>query len=196
MIEANWLAFIIVLLIGIAVAWWLFRQASTVRTPRERRPDALDEGAPPASRNQALIDAPPAAELTPQPGAGGMAGLGEIIAVGAQDEVEAKAVREAEKGASPPPAKAEPEMPPPGDGGPPDDLRRIKGIGPKLATLLNSLGITRYDQIAAWSDDDLDRIDGQLGSFAGRPRRDNWVEQAKFLAADDVAGYEAKYGKL
>jgi predicted flap endonuclease-1-like 5' DNA nuclease len=77
-----------------------------------------------------------------------------------------------------------------------DDLTRIKGLGPKLAALLHSLGVTGFAQIAAWSDADIDRIDAQLGTFAGRIQRDNWVEQAKFLAADDMAGFEGKFGKL
>ncbi|HEX7711783.1 MAG TPA: hypothetical protein VF418_12700 [Sphingomonadaceae bacterium] len=77
-----------------------------------------------------------------------------------------------------------------------DDLTRIKGLGPKLAALLHSLGVTSFAQIAAWSDVDIDRIDAQLGTFAGRIRRDNWVEQAKFLAADDMAGFEGRFGKL
>jgi predicted flap endonuclease-1-like 5' DNA nuclease len=185
MIEANWLAFVIVLLIGIVVAWWIFRQGSTIQAPRERRPDALDEGAEPASRNQALIDAPPTAELTPLARAVGMAGLGEIIGVAAQDEVEEQAVR-----------KAQAAVPVAPDAGSADDLGMIKGVGPKLVTLLISLRITRFDQIAGWSDEDLDRIDAQLGTFAGRARRDSWVEQAKLLASGDRSAYETKFGKL
>jgi predicted flap endonuclease-1-like 5' DNA nuclease len=77
-----------------------------------------------------------------------------------------------------------------------DDLTRIKGLGPKLAALLHSLGVTGFAQIAGWSDADIDRIDAQLGTFAGRIRRDDWVTQAKFLAADDMAGFEGKFGKL
>jgi len=185
MIETNWLAFAVLLLIGLVVAWWLLRHGSTIQAPRERRPDALDEGAAPASRNQALIDAPPAADLTPPPGAGSMAGIGEIVAVAAQDEVEEQAVRAAAA------AQAAPARE--GSG---DDLSRIKGVGPKLITLLGTLGITRYEQIAGWSDEDLDRIDAELGAFAGRPRRDSWVEQAKLLASGDTGAYEAKFGKL
>ncbi|BAK65152.1 hypothetical protein SLG_04770 [Sphingobium sp. SYK-6] len=84
----------------------------------------------------------------------------------------------------------------PADGGAPDDLRQLKGVGPKLASLLTSLGITRFDQIAAWSDADIVSVDSQLGTFKGRITRDNWVEQARFLAAGDIAGFEAKFGKL
>jgi predicted flap endonuclease-1-like 5' DNA nuclease len=77
-----------------------------------------------------------------------------------------------------------------------DDLTRIKGIGPKLRDLLASLGVTSFSQIAGWSDTDIDRIDSQLGQFEGRIRRDNWIEQAKLLAAGDTAGYENRFGKL
>lgn len=178
MIEANWVAFVIVLLLGMLVAWWLLRHGATVQRPRERKPDVLDEGAAPAARNQALIDAPPAADLAPLPASATMAGLGEIIAVAAEDEVEQQPLSYATEA---------------GEG---DDLRKIKGIGPKLAVLLNSLGVTRFEQIAAWSEEDIDRIDARLGAFAGRPRRDNWVEQARLLASGDTAAYEARFGKL
>lgn len=77
-----------------------------------------------------------------------------------------------------------------------DDLLRLKGVGPKLKTLLIELGVTRFAQIAAWTDTDLAAIDSRLGNFKGRPVRDQWIDQAKYLAAGDIAGFEAKYGKL
>lgn len=77
-----------------------------------------------------------------------------------------------------------------------DDLLRLKGVGPKLKTLLIDLGVTRYAQIAAWTDADLAAIDAKLGNFKGRPVRDQWVDQAKYLASGDIAGFEAKYGKV
>ncbi|ETI64440.1 hypothetical protein C100_07390, partial [Sphingobium sp. C100] len=77
-----------------------------------------------------------------------------------------------------------------------DDLLRLKGVGPKLKALLIDLGVTRFAQIAAWSDADIAAVDAKLGNFKGRPVRDQWVDQAKYLAAGDVAGFEAKYGKL
>ena len=80
--------------------------------------------------------------------------------------------------------------------GDPDDLRKIKGIGPKLNTLLGDLGVARYDQIAAWTAQDVAEIDPYLGTFKGRIVRDNWIEQAGFLARGDIAGFEAKFGKL
>jgi predicted flap endonuclease-1-like 5' DNA nuclease len=80
--------------------------------------------------------------------------------------------------------------------GEPDDLRKIKGIGPKLNTLLGELGVARYDQIAAWTPADVAEIDPYLGTFKGRVERDGWIEQAGFLARGDIAGFEAKFGKL
>lgn len=77
-----------------------------------------------------------------------------------------------------------------------DDLLRMKGVGPKLKALLKDLGITRFAQIAAWTDTDIAAIDARLGNFKGRPIRDQWVDQAKYLAAGDIAGFEAQYGKL
>lgn len=77
-----------------------------------------------------------------------------------------------------------------------DDLLKMKGIGPKLNALLIELGVTRYAQIASWSEADIAAIDAKLGNFRGRPVRDQWVDQARYLAAGDAAGFEAKYGKL
>ena len=77
-----------------------------------------------------------------------------------------------------------------------EDLTRIKGLGPKLSRVLADLGVTRLDQIAAWTEADIAAIDARLGAFAGRPVRDAWVEQAQLLIAGDAAAYEAKFGKL
>jgi len=78
----------------------------------------------------------------------------------------------------------------------PDNLRLIKGLGPKLNTLLNDLGVTRFDQIAGLDAKAVAALDAKLGTFAGRITRDNFVDQAGLLAKGDVAGFEAKYGKL
>lgn len=77
-----------------------------------------------------------------------------------------------------------------------DDLTRMKGLGPRLRDRLAELGVTRFEQIAAWDDAEIDRVDAQLDRFHGRIRRDDWVEQARFLAADDRAGYEDRFGAL
>lgn len=77
-----------------------------------------------------------------------------------------------------------------------DNLRLLKGLGPKLAVLFGNLGVTRFDQIAAWTEADVARIDAQLGSFKGRIEREQWVDQAGYLARGDKAGFEEKYGAL
>lgn len=95
---------------------------------------------------------------------------------------------------TPAPIPASPAVAAPADGA--DDLLKLKGVGPKLGALLTELGVTRYAQIAGWSDSDIAAIDAKLGNFKGRPVRDQWVDQAKYLAAGDIAGFEAKYGKI
>jgi predicted flap endonuclease-1-like 5' DNA nuclease len=72
----------------------------------------------------------------------------------------------------------------------------LKGLGPKLVARLGELGITTVGQIAALTDDEAMRLDAQLGPFAGRITRDRWIEQARFLAAGDTAGFEAVFGRL
>ncbi len=77
-----------------------------------------------------------------------------------------------------------------------DMLTTLKGLGPKAASRLNELGVTRFAQMAAWGEADVDAIDDQMGAFKGRIRRDRWVDQARFLARGDIAGFEESFGKL
>ena len=80
--------------------------------------------------------------------------------------------------------------------GAPDDLLQLKGVGPKLNALLHGLGVTRFDQIAAWGAREIGEVDAHLGAFKGRIVRDEWVHQAGLLATGAIAAFEAKYGKL
>ena len=75
-------------------------------------------------------------------------------------------------------------------------VTQLKGLGPKVATRLAELGVTTVGQLAALSDDDAAALDAQLGPFSGRMARDRWIEQARFLAAGDRAGFEAVFGRL
>jgi predicted flap endonuclease-1-like 5' DNA nuclease len=83
-----------------------------------------------------------------------------------------------------------------GDKGPADDLCRLKGVGPKFADALHGIGFTRYEQIAALSPTEIERIDRQLGAFSGRLTRDRIIEQADYLARDDTDAFEQRFGKL
>ena len=63
-----------------------------------------------------------------------------------------------------------------------DDLKRIRGIGVLIEKKLNSLGILSYEQVANWTGADIERISNIL-DFKGRIERENWIEQARILAA-------------
>ena len=84
---------------------------------------------------------------------------------------------------APEPAEQPAEQPaaPEAGGSAPDDLKRIKGVGPKLEATLNRLGIFHYHQIAGWSAAEAASVDGRLKA-RGRIARDGWIEQAKALA--------------
>lgn len=64
-----------------------------------------------------------------------------------------------------------------------DDLKRIKGVGPKIEGILNALGIFHFDQIAAWDQANKDWVDDHL-SFKGRIDREEWIPQADALAKE------------
>jgi predicted flap endonuclease-1-like 5' DNA nuclease len=64
-----------------------------------------------------------------------------------------------------------------------DDLKLIWGVGPKLETLLNELGVYRFEQIASWNEMNLRWVDQNLEAFKGRAIRDRWIEQSRKLAA-------------
>ena len=66
--------------------------------------------------------------------------------------------------------------------GEPDDLKKIKGIGPKFEKDLNDKGIYYYRQIGAWKRADVKMVEGVIDSFPGRIDRDEWIPQAKQLA--------------
>ena len=152
-IEANTVLAAGAALVLLGLVWLLLARRRKPAVRREYH-DVLSEGAGPAQRNTALIDAPPAAAVD--------------VPVSA-------------------------DVPLVTDG---DDLTRIKGLGPKLSRLLAELGVTRFEQIAAWTEADIAAIDAKLGAFAGRPTRDAWVEQARLLVSGDAAAYEARFGKL
>lgn len=80
------------------------------------------------------------------------------------------------------------------DGGA-DDLKKIKGIGPKLEKLCNTLGFYHFDQIASWSADEVAWVDTNLEGFKGRVTRDNWVEQARLLAAGQQTDFSKRVDK-
>jgi predicted flap endonuclease-1-like 5' DNA nuclease len=79
---------------------------------------------------------------------------------------------------------------------PHDDLCIIKGIGPKFADALHTLGFIRFEQLAQLTPTEIDRLDTQLGAFRGRIVRDRIAEQADYLARNDIDGFEQQFGKI
>ncbi|MCP1167508.1 hypothetical protein [Limimaricola litoreus] len=62
-----------------------------------------------------------------------------------------------------------------------DDLKRLRGVGPKLEDQLNRLGVWHLSQIASWSEGEAAWIDDHLEGFKGRILRDDWIGQAREL---------------
>ena len=124
-------------------------------------------------------------------GAGSVAGV--AVAAAAAKPAKKAAAPKAEKKAEAP--KAEAAEVPATDGtkpanllteargGQPDDLKKISGVGPKLEGLLHENGVFHFDQIAAWTADEIAYMDDKL-SFKGRIERDNWIEQAAEFAKE------------
>ncbi len=67
--------------------------------------------------------------------------------------------------------------------GPPDDLKQINGVGPILSEMLNDLGIFYFWQVAEWTGEEVEWVDGLLEHFRGRIVRDRWTDHARTLAA-------------
>lgn len=199
LIEANWLLILLAVLVGFVVAWFLLSGSRKTRIKREDTGDEPVGG----RRNQALIDSPPAAakdaapppppKAEPEPQSAPPAAPPPVPTPRAEPAAAATSLGGAGAAVNAGVAQEEVAQSPP-EGA--DDLTRLKGVGPKLATQLNTLGVTSFAQIAGWSEADIDRIDDQLGRFKGRIRRDNWIEQARLLSQGDTAAYEERFGKL
>lgn len=177
MIFADLASHLPLILVGLAVMvfviWLIARGGRKARVvvddsdPGIAR-DVLAEGAAPAQRNQALIDAPRAVDITQGP---------PLTA--------AAAVADPALAPAPAPAPATRAG---------DELTRIKGLGPKIAALLSEMGIATFAQIAAWTPEEIEQIDAKLGRFSGRITRDQWVEQARLLAAGDESTFAEQFG--
>ena len=77
-----------------------------------------------------------------------------------------------------------PEVKPGAVGDKPDDLRRVRGIGPAMKRELAAYGVRTLAELAALDDARIDTLDQEL-KFPGRIRRERWVEQARELLGDD-----------
>jgi len=186
-LQENMIIAVVGLVVAVVLLWWLFGR---------NRPEEIAPSAPPPAEPKKPLEAVKPAIVAAEP-------------------ARFKPKDPAPAPAAPPPAPAPvAETPPPPAPAAPaaeipeeptapaepaakaDNLQLLKGIGPKLASLLNGLGVTSFRQIADWTEADIAAIDPQLGAFQGRIVRDNIVDQARYLARGDKAGFEAKYGAL
>lgn len=136
--------------------------------------------------------AEPAPEPAPEPEPQAAA---EPQAAPAAAEPEAAVEPEEKPAEAEPGSAAKPETLSGPRGGKSDDLKKIKGVGPKLEGVLNGLGFYHFDQIAAWTDAEVAWVDENLGGFSGRVKRDDWVGQARTLAAGGETEFSQKVDK-
>lgn len=183
MTHTSIILLVIVALAAIALLWLVFG--------RSRKDEATTPLTEDMAEVRPLDRVAPSVPLTPAP---------PPAAPAATQGVLPGTLSEMERPLAVPSTEPAPAVVPPGDTAPPagevDNLAIMKGVGPKIVSLLHAEGVTRFAQIAGWTDADIDAIDAKMGNFRGRIRRDSWVDQARYLAAGDRAGYEAKYGKL
>lgn len=209
-LQENWIVAAVVAIVAIALLWWLFAR----RKPDEIAPPAAEPAKPakpleparpdivvaePAFKKAPPAPAAPIAQTPPPPTPPATAAIPEertATAAPPAEPVPAPAAAPAPAPAIAPAAPEEPAAPAPAPAAKADNLQLLKGVGPKLAALLSGLGVTRFQQIADWTDTDIAAIDPQLGAFQGRIARDNLVDQAGYLARGDKPGFEAKYGAL
>ena len=72
-----------------------------------------------------------------------------------------------------------------------DKLTRIRGVGVKMDDALNDIGIFHFDQIASWTDENVEWIENNI-AFPGRVKREQWVAQAKILASGKATGFSKR----
>lgn len=76
-----------------------------------------------------------------------------------------------------------------------DDLKRIKGIGPKIEETLHGMGVYHMDQIAGWGPSEVAWMDENLVDFRGRVSRDDWVGQARLLSGGGETEFSQRVDK-
>jgi predicted flap endonuclease-1-like 5' DNA nuclease len=77
-----------------------------------------------------------------------------------------------------------------------DDLKKIEGVGPKIAEILGAAGVDSFAKVADTSVDDLKTILESAGSRYKMFDPTTWPEQAKLAAAGDWDGLKALQGEL
>ncbi|MEM1100970.1 MAG: NADH:ubiquinone oxidoreductase [Pseudomonadota bacterium] len=169
--QSIFLGGLVIVALGVVFAYIFCRELPAlqdVKAPGADRKPVPQPGEAPAPGVDKAVEAEPV--KVPEPARAAAPDPGEVAAAGEGTRPEAlSAARD----------------------GKADNLKEIKGIGPKLEKLCNTLGFYHFDQIASWSADEVAWVDQNLEGFKGRVTRDEWVAQAKVLAA----GGETEFSK-
>lgn len=185
---AGW-GFFSALVIGIIVA-----VAAGVVLSRINCDDSTVPGSAPAAQpaqdTPAPAPAPKAQAAAPAAAASVAPPAKSPPAKKAAPKATAKPAAKKAAAAKPVAADGKPEMLTAARAGGADNLKLLKGVGPKLEQTLNELGVFHFDQIASWRKKEIQWVDERL-KFKGRIERDDWIKQAKVLAK----GGETEFSK-
>ena len=107
-------------------------------------------------------------------------GAGSVSASAIAAVVEPASKTKTAKPAAAKATEAKPAAPKAGKAAAGGDLKKLAGVGPALEKKLIAAGVTSLEQVAAWSEADVTKIDEEL-SFKGRIKREGWIAQAKEL---------------
>jgi large subunit ribosomal protein L21 len=110
--------------------------------------------------------------------------VAEILKPGSKSKLDAKPAKIAadETPAAAPAKKAAPKAAAKTEAAGSDALTELTGVGPAFATKLNEAGVTSFAQIAAWTDADIERLDGEISGLKAKAEKGDWVAEAKKLA--------------
>jgi NADH-quinone oxidoreductase subunit E len=201
-LKAIFIGLVFTVLLGIFLVWAFCSQGTAAAAPHplpEARPAPEPVEPPaPAATPPAFVTAQPAARPAAAPVAPAPDSAGDKPAPAKRARKPASAAgldAALARSRAEPPAAA-PEMLAAPRGGRADDLKVIRGIGPKLETLLNGVGVWHFDQIASWKAKDIAHVDEKLVGFRGRITRDEWVKQARALAAGGRTDAAGRAGKV
>jgi large subunit ribosomal protein L21 len=109
-------------------------------------------------------------------------GAGSVSASAIAAVVEPASKAKTAKPAAAKATEAKPAAPKAGKAAAGGDLKKLSGVGPALEKKLIAAGVTSLEQVAAWTEADVTKIDEEL-SFKGRIEREGWIAQAKELTA-------------
>ncbi|GAA3871012.1 NADH:quinone oxidoreductase [Celeribacter arenosi] len=174
-------------------------KSAAAKKPAAAKAPAKKAAAPKATASKATAKKPTAKKAAaPKTAAAKPATAKPATAKTAADKPAAKAA--AKPKAAAPARKAvaadgKPEFLSAARAGGPDDLKQIKGVGPKMEALLHSMGVYHFDQVGGWRAKEVKWMDDNLAGFKGRVTRDEWVKQAKVLAKGGETEFSSKVKK-